>query len=226
MLYYWYMHTIQEQLLRLAGEKNLGQFTLREIGEMIGETSPQKIKHHMTQLSEKGLIKVDKAKNVIKKTRQEWQKSLDGKAQLLSIPILGAVSAGPAAAYAETNIEGFLKISSALLKPAPKDVQTYLALKVIGHSMNRAMIDDKFIEDGDYVIINIADKDVKNGDIVLSIIDGVANIKRFHHDRENKQVILMSESTKDFPPIYIHETDNYMINGKVIQVIKKPRFGI
>ena len=220
------MHTIQEQLLRLAGEKNLGQFTLREIGEMIGETSPQKIKHHMTQLAEKGLIKVDKAKNVIKKTRQEWEKSMEGQVRMLSIPILGAVSAGPAVVFTDTNIEGFLKVSSALLKPAPKDVQTYLALKVIGHSMNRAMIDDKFIEDGDYVIINIADKDVKDGDIVLSIIDETANIKRFRRDRANGHIVLMSESTKDFPPIYIHESDKYMINGKVIQVIKKPRFGI
>lgn len=40
---------------------------------------------------------------------------------------------------------------------------------------------------------------------------------------KDNQIILISESTKDYPPIYIHKNDfaKYMINGKVIQVIKK-----
>ncbi|MFA6407667.1 MAG: S24 family peptidase [Candidatus Paceibacterota bacterium] len=220
------MHEIQEQLLKLAGEKNLGQYTLREIGAFIGETSPQKVKHHMTELQKKGLLKVDKAKRVIKKAKQEWEKSFSGEGMLLSIPILGAVNAGPAQIFADTNIEGFLKVSSALLNPVPRNTQTFLALKVVGPSMNRAEINKKRIEDGDYVIVDIADRNVKDGDIVLSIIDGMANIKRFRHDKGNGHVVLMSESTKDFPPIFIHESDNFMINGKVIQVIKKPRFGV
>ncbi len=219
------MHQIQESLLKLAGEKNLGQFTLREIGAFIGEDSPQKVKHHIQQLQQKGLIKIDKVKGTIQKTKQEWEKSLLGAVRLLSIPILGAVNAGPAQIFAETNIEGFLKVSSALLDNTPRDVQTFLALKVVGPSMNRAEINKKRIEDGDYVIVDIGDRNVSDGDIVLSIIDGMANIKRFRHDKENGHVVLMSESTKDFPPIYIHENDNFMINGKVIQVIKKPMFG-
>lgn len=218
------MHTIQEKLLQVAENKNLGQMTLREIGALVGESSPQKVKHHMTQLQKKGLLKIDKAKGVVKKTMQEWENALEGGSRILSIPILGAVNAGPAQIFAETNIEGFLKVSSALLNPAPRDAQTFLALKVVGPSMNRATIAGKRIEDGDYVIVDIADRNVKDGDIVLSIIDGMANIKRFRFDKENGHVVLMSESTKDFPPIFIHETDNFMINGKVVQVIKKPRF--
>ena len=218
------MHQIQEALLKIASEKNLGQMTLREIGALVGESSPQKVKHHMTQLQKKGLLKIDKAKGVVKKTMQEWENALEGGSRILSIPILGAVNAGPAQIFAETNIEGFLKVSSALLNPAPRDAQTFLALKVVGPSMNRATIAGKRIEDGDYVIVDIADRNVKDGDIVLSIIDGMANIKRFRFDKENGHVVLMSESTKDFPPIFIHESDNFMINGKVVQVIKKPRF--
>ncbi len=65
---------------------------------------------------------------------------------------------------------------------------------------------------------------MRNGDIVLSIIDGMANIKRFFLDKANNQVVLVSDSTKEFPPIYIHEDDDFMINGKVVQVIKKPKF--
>lgn len=219
------MHEIQEALLKIAGEKNIGQLTLREIGAFIGEKSPQKVKHHMLQLQKKGLLKIDKSKGVVKKAITEWEKGFESGGRILSIPILGAVNAGPAQIYADTNIEGFLKVSSALLKPVPRDAQTYLALKVVGPSMNKATIEGKKIEDGDYVIVDIADHyGYVDGDIVLSIIDGMANIKRFRYDKENEQVVLMSESTKEFPPIYIHKNDNYMINGKVVQVIKKPRF--
>lgn len=217
------MHKIQQELLRVAAEKNLGQYTLREIGSFIGETSPQKVKHHLQELEKKGLVKIDKVKGLIRKTAQEWQ-TAGSHAKLLSIPILGAVNAGPATIFAETNIEGFLKVSSTLLAPAARNEHRLFALKVVGPSMNRAKIDGRKIEDGDYVIVDVDDKNVKNGDIVLSIVDGMANIKRFHLDKLNRQVILVSESTKEFPPIFIHEDDNFMVNGKVVQVIKKPRF--
>ncbi len=217
------MHKIQEALLRAAQEKNLGQYTLREIGSFIGESSPQKIKHHLLQLETKGLIKIDKMKGFIKKTKQEWERSLSGNTKLLTIPILGSATAGPAKIFAETNIEGFLRVSSSLLAPVKTKEPRFFALKVSGPSMNRAEIGGKRIEDGDYVIVDVSDKHVRNGDIVLSIIDGLANIKKFYLDKKNNQVILMSQSTKDFPPIYIHENDDFMINGKVVQVIKKPK---
>ncbi len=217
------MHKIQEALLRAAQEKNLGQYTLREIGSFIGESSPQKIKHHLLQLETKGLIKIDKMKGFIKKTKQEWERSLSGNTKLLTIPILGSANAGPAKIFAETNIEGFLRVSSSLLAPVKTKEPRFFALKVSGPSMNRAEIGGKRIEDGDYVIVDVSDKHVRNGDIVLSIIDGLANIKKFYLDKKNNQVILMSQSTKDFPPIYIHENDDFMINGKVVQVIKKPK---
>ena len=52
----------------------------------------------------------------------------------------------------------------------------------------------------------------------------MANIKKFHFDRENSRIVLVSESSKDFPPIFIHEDDDFNISGKVVQVIKKPSF--
>jgi len=216
------MHKIQEQLLKVAQEKNLGQYTLREIGSFIGEPAPQKVKHHLLQLQAKGLIKINKAKGMIKKTIQEW-KGMSRNGKLLSLPILGAVNAGPAQIFAETNIEGFLRISSSLLEPPKTREKRLFALKVVGPSMNRATIKGKRIEDGDYVVVDADDKNVKSNDIVLSIIDGMANIKKFNLDKHNNQVVLTSESTKDFPPIYIHPNDDFMINGKVIQVIKKPK---
>ena len=215
------MHSIQEKLLKLAQEKNLGHMTLREMGSFVGEHSPQKIKHHLQQLEKRGLIRVDKVKGLIEKTHHGWVKGLLRKGRLLTIPILGAASAGPAQILAEENIEGYLRISSNLLRRKAND--NLFALKVDGPSMNRAEVGGKRIEDGDYIIVESGDRNPRNGDVVLSVIDGMANVKRYYWDRENGQIVLMSESTHDFPPIYIHQDDDYMLNGKIIQVVKKPK---
>lgn len=219
------MHEIQRKLLKVAQEKNLGALTLREIGKLVGETSPQKIKHHLQQLEKRGLIKIDKIKGIIEKKSAGWIDAGNAgpkhKARIFAIPILGAASAGPAVAFAEGNIEGFLRISSSLF--ARRSMHNFFALKVDGPSMNRAEIDGKRIEDGDYVIIDQDYPNPKDGDIVLSVLDGVANIKKFYRD-EDGNIVLMSESKQSFPPIHIHKHDNYFINGKVVKVIKKAKF--
>lgn len=91
--------------------------------------------------------------------------------------------------------------------------------------MNQANIDGNCIENGDYVLIDPNDKDFKDGDYVLSIINGMANIKKFLKDDLNRQIILISQSTEDHPPIYIHEDDMsyFMTSGKVVAVLKNPR---
>jgi SOS-response transcriptional repressor LexA len=215
------MHELQQKLLRLADEKNLGQFRLRQIAAMVGEDSPQKIKHHLNQLEQRGLIRVDKSKGVIEKAHEGRVSGFLKTAKLLAIPILGSANAGPATLFAESNIEGYLRISSTFV--GRRANRKLFALKVNGPSMNRALVDHKKIDDGDYVIIDSEDCVPKDGEIVLSIIDGMANIKRFHRDKGNRQIALMSDSTQSLTPIYIHEDDDFMINGKIVQVIKKPR---
>ncbi|MBA2705372.1 MAG: hypothetical protein H0U60_16150 [Blastocatellia bacterium] len=203
----------------LAGHMNLGQFTLRGIGDLVGEKSAQKIKHHLSQLEKRGLIRIDHANRVIEKRQQGQVSGLLRNAKLIAIPILGSVNAGPATLFAEQNVEGYLKVSSTLLGGKTKG--KLFALKIVGPSMNRSSVDNKQIEDGDFVIINSEAGNPKDGDIVLSVIDGMANIKRFHRDKQNEQIVLASDSSYDFPPIHIHETDDFIINGKVVQVIKK-----
>ena len=105
------MHILQEKILKIASEQNLGVMTLREIGELVGEKFPQKIKHHLVQLERKGLLKIDKARNLIQKTSQHIAKN----AQFLSIPIIGTANCGPTTLYAETNYQGYLKVSTKIL---------------------------------------------------------------------------------------------------------------
>lgn len=209
------MHKIQEKILKLIEEKNLKGLTLREIGDLIDEKFPQKIKHHIDQLEKKGFISVDKKSKTIEK--KKYNNLTPG---IMSIPIVGSANCGPATIFANENIEGYIKISKSLLKKC----KNIFAIRAQGLSMNKSIINGNTIEDGDYLIIDSSDTSPSSGDVVLSVIDEMANIKKYVWDEDNNQIVLVSESTKDIPPIYIHEDDSFMINGKVIQVIKKPKF--
>jgi repressor LexA len=231
------MHEIQEKLLKLMEEKNLGKSTLREIGSFIGETSPQKIKHHLAQLEKRGLIHVDKKTGMIEKFGQNpggkraagSVKGFLKDARLLMIPILGSANAGPAQIFADQNIEGYLRVSSSLVERSVANAAAMasrhrlFALKVSGPSMNRAEVQGKTIEDGDYIVVDSQPEHPRDGEIILSVIDGMANVKKYYVDKENNQILLMSDSTHDFPAIHIHEDDDFTINGKVVGVIKKPK---
>jgi SOS-response transcriptional repressor LexA len=209
------MHAIQEQLLQAMGTQGLRGMTLRQIGELVGEKFPQKIKHHLDQLEKRGLIKIDKKTKTIERIVRGAVKD----SSLLSIPIVGSANCGPATIFATENIQGYIKISKNILKKC----KNIFAIRAQGFSMNKASVDGKTIEDGDYLIIDADSRNPQTGDIVLSVIDDMANVKRYIWDELNNQVVLASESTQHIPPIFIHEDDSFMINGKVIQVIKAPR---
>lgn len=211
------MHQIQEKLLKLVQAKNIEGLTLRQIGEMVDEKFPQKIKHHLDQLEKKGFVKIDKKTKSISRAIHTSPMKNGG---LLNVPIVGTANCGPATIFANENIEGYLKISKSILKKC----KNIFAIRAQGLSMNQASINGNNIEDGDYLIIDSDQTSPSDGDIVLSVIDDMANIKKYVWDEANNQVVLVSQSTKDIPPIYIHEDDSFMINGKVIQVIKRPTY--
>jgi len=221
----WAMHPIQEKLLRLSKTVNLAKLTLREMAKRIDlpNESPQKIKHHLLQLQKKGFLSIDRAKGMMNRTSLEpaWARGLLKHAsRLFSIPIIGTANCGPATLFAEQNYQGFLRISSKLIgRSKPSGLY---AVKADGASMNRAEIDGRKIEDGDFVIIDSQDKDVVSGNVVLAVIDDRATIKRFINDRANGQIVLVADSSFDYAPVYLHPKDDFLISGKAIAVIKKP----
>lgn len=220
------MHIIQLKILKLSESQNLAKLTLRDIAKGIGmpDGSPQKIKHHLLQLQKKGFLRINKIKGIVEKTALEpgWAKGLLKKAaKLFSIPIIGTANCGPATIFAEQNFEGFLRISNKLIgRTSPNGL---FAIKANGASMNRATIDEKNIEDGDFIIIDSRDKNIKNRDIVVAIFDNKATVKRFIEDKPNNQIVLKADSSFDYEPIYLHQDDNFYISGKAIKIIKKPQ---
>lgn len=134
------------------------------------------------------------------------------------IPVLGAANAGPATLLAEENVTGYLKVSRGALNRR----DGVFALRVEGDSMNRAKIGGKNLEEGDFVLIDSEYRTPRNGDYVLSVIDGHANLKKFERDPKTGDIMLVSESRNPkHKPIYVSSEDDFMVNGKIIGVLKR-----
>ena len=206
------MHPIQVKLLTLAAERNLSRLSYRAIGKLIGEQHPQKIKYHLELLEKQGLIRATAEGVQVAKTVNDEN--------IVAIPILGAADCGPATIFAEENIEGYLRISARLIRAR----EGLYALKAVGDSMNQANIGGKNIEHGDYAIVDSRVRAPRNNDYVVSVVGGLCNIKKFVRDEKHKQIVLLSESSREFPPIYIHlDEGDYFVCGKVVDVMKVPK---
>jgi repressor LexA len=197
--------------------------SLEEIAEYFSFLAyPSSAYYHVKKLQDEGYIKresnIPRSIGIYADKEVKTPFLKDAGLDSIKIPILGAVNAGPATIFAEENIEGYLKVSRSLLNR--KD--GVFALRVEGDSMNKAKIGKNNIEQGDFVLIDSQYRNPKNDDIVLSVIDDCANIKKFEKNNKTGEVKLVSESTNSkHKPIFISSKDDFMINGKVINVIKK-----
>lgn len=209
------MHEVQKNLMILANKKELSRLTLRDIGEEVGlgREKPQIIKHHLQQLVKRGLLRNKDGKYFLISLQEENKTS-----NLISLPIFGMANCGEALSLADDQVQGHLKVSPSILKKK-KDI---FVVKAKGNSMNKAIIGTESIDDGDYVLVDAEAKNPENGDYVLSVIDGAANIKKFKKDKARNLIMLMSESTSSYDPIYIHQDDanSYSVAGKVVGVLK------
>src|SRR5258708_1155627 len=124
----------QQKLLDLTKKEDITKLSLRQIGEKIGiKNSPQLIKHHLSQLQKKGHINLEKRMNVFSAIEKNLLKS----STFLDIPVLGTANCGKATLIAQEKIDGYLCISSTILKNSSKNL---FAVRAKGNSMNRANI--------------------------------------------------------------------------------------
>ena len=94
-------------------------------------------------------------------------------------------------------------------------------MRIDGESMNKASKADVLLANGNFAIIDPTKTNPENNTYVLSVIDGLANIKKFQRDKNG--IRLISESTEGIynKPIHISSSDEYMVNGEVVAVIEK-----
>jgi SOS-response transcriptional repressor LexA len=214
------MHKIQERLLKLAESNDLSRIPLREIAAMLGNgsMSPGVLQHHFAQLEKKKLLFVDR------KTKTQQLGSNVEDERFYTIPIVGMASCGPANSFADESIEGYLSVSKKSIVAIHGQP---VAVRASGDSMNNARIPTPNgstapLESGDYAIVDTGYTDVDRnlGKYIVSIINGMANIKKLL--KRDYDYALVSESTdmSAYPPIVIDESDDYLINGRVVAVVK------
>ena len=206
------MNPIQQKLLDIAKLEDIEKLRRVDLVEMVNCEYPSQITHHLRQLVKRGdLVRKD----------GRLVPALATNAGVIRIPVMGEADCGEATKFADGRIVDHLAVSPSVIKP--KLSERLYALIARGDSMNRAEVRGKTIEDGDYIIIEKKDTYVPvDGDIVVSIIGGLANIKRLRRDNARQRLLLLSESHRqeDYAPIVISENDDFMVEGKVVDVVK------
>lgn len=210
------MHEIQRKLLDLNQHENISHLSLRKVGEKIGVKHAAQVKHHLDHLIKHGYLVKNAAGRLLS------QEVAPGKSTgLVTIPFMGEADCGEATAFASGQIQGYLTVSPRLTHNVSS--RGLYALKAKGDSMNMADIKGNPINDSDYVIVESCNAaELKDGDYVVSIMNGLANIKRHYLDHLHQRVVLKSESRGNYPPIIIANEDlqYYEVTGKVVDVIK------
>ncbi len=206
------MNPIQQKLLDIAKLEDIERLRRVDLVEMVNCEYPSQITHHLKQLVKRGdLVRKD----------GRLVPALRTNAGLVMIPVMGEADCGEATRYADGRIIDNLAVSPSVLKP--KLSERLYALVARGDSMNRATVEGKTIENGDYIVIEKRDDyEPKDGDIVVSIIAGLANVKRLRRDNARQRILLLSESHRqdDFAPIVISDRDDFAVEGRVVDVIK------
>lgn len=161
-------------------------------------------------LERKELVRRDVFRKVYLVENENMSAGFEG---IFQVPVYGLASAGEALAFAEDNIDGYLQISKSLLQPSPK--AKLFAVKVLGDSMDKEKIND-----GDYVIFEKKDQDFDyDGKIVVAVVNGMATIKRYKKLGNGIIGLFPNSRNKFHQPIYIHESDSFMIAGVFRKVL-------
>lgn len=213
------MNETQERILELSKTTDINTIGIRELARQLG-VHPQTAKYHKEQLIKQGFIK----RTGIFQASRVSENLLIG-ADLVTIPYLGAANCGPASRIAGAEPVGEISVSSRLLKRAG-NLSSLFAVKADGTSMNQARLYGDSIDDGDFVIVDSGREPVK-GDYVVATVNNLANIKKFlpelNDEGELSRIALVSESTEEYEPIFIHPEDQAegLIAGVALHVVKK-----
>lgn len=196
--------------------------TIDEIRRHFRLNSVATIHQHLEALRSKGYL--DRTKH---KTRSISLEKNNSVGRLLSrakrsgftlVPVLGSANAGPATIFAEENIEAYRKVSRSVVRKQ----SGIFAVKVEGDSMNRSRVLGNNLDSGDLAIIDSELQNPNDGDYILAVLNGCATLKKFRKDSRTGDIMLMSESSNPkHKPIYVSNHDDFMVNGKIIGVVKK-----
>jgi SOS regulatory protein LexA len=175
--------------------------SLEEIKKHFKLSSVATVHQHIETLREKGYLK-----KIENQPRSIELNKKGAKLDLISIPVLGIISAGE-------PIEVFEDKESIVIPKSklPKSSEVY-ALRVQGDSMI-----DEGIHDGDTILIKKQGV-AENGDKVVALLNGnEATLKTFY--KEKKQIRLQP-ANKNYQPIIVRSGQEFSLQGVLFDVIK------
>jgi repressor LexA len=172
--------------------------SVREICTSTGIKSTSTVHAYLQRLEEKGYIRKSDRKSRSLRVNDSMPSSQDRA--IAHIPLVGTVAAGTPI-LATQNIEKYLDIPLVSRSHREKDL---FALTVKGESMIEAGI-----LPGDTIIVH-RDCQIRNGDIVVALIEDEATVKTFY--QENGHFRLQPENATMEPII----VDEVVILGRVV----------
>lgn len=201
---------------------------IRQIGDNIGVDSTSLIDYYLSQLVDMGYIQrekhISRSIRVLKPmyptnaARPVKASRLPSLAEMISIPVLGRIVAGepipiPSNASGYFDSETSVEVARSLL-PGRERVGELFALEVQGDSMVDAMIND-----GDIVILRPT-KTANNGDMVAVWLEEneTTTLKYFYTEPDR---IRLQPANPSYSPIYIYNTNQVHVQGKVLMVIRQ-----
>ncbi len=196
--------------------------TLKEIQEQFNFKSISTAHYHVQKLQDAGYLeKGERRSRSLKAKSVNFGSFVANKTPTyFSLPVLGSANCGQANIYAVEDPREYVTVSANSL--GRKNKSNLFIIEAEGDSMNQARVGIRklTIENGDYVIIDSSVTSPSEEDYVLSIIDGCANIKKYKKVGGHQALVSESKS-KNYKPIFLGSVDDFMVNGKIIGVIKR-----
>jgi repressor LexA len=177
--------------------------TVREIAAAAGISSPATVQAYLGRLLRRGALR---------RLGRTWELAAEPSGALRpedarrAVPLVGMVPAGAA-------LEMFAELGDEVVLPewmAEKGGDV-VAFRVQGQSMK-----DAYIQDGDLVLIQRAEKADPGQMVVARLLDGSITLKRLKRDRES--YVLVPENP-DYAPI----SAPFQLVGRVVGVLRKYR---
>ena len=170
--------------------------SLREIGRVVGYSSPRSVQLMLERLKKQDLINyVD---GVIKLSPRKTPVMSE---QTVNVPLVGSVACG-APTLAEQEAEAVIPVSTRIARPG----HTYFLLRAVGSSMNKSGIND-----GDLILVR-QQSSADDGEKVVALINDEATIKHLYHDGG---VIVLKPNSTDASHQPIVLSDEFIIQGIV-----------
>lgn len=200
--------------------------SIREICTEADISSTSVANYYLDRLEDLGYIerdrKVSRGLRLIKEFGESIQETV-GKAaeaidELLRIPIVGRIVAGepvpvPESSFSQTHSEDMIDVARNLL---PRhNIDKLFALEVSGDSMIDAMV-----YDGDIVIMQQPQENIKNGDMVAVWLNDRDETTLKYLFKENGGVRLQP-ANPTMEPIHVEDASTVDIQGKVVMVVRR-----